>query len=521
MPRSPSSSTPPRASATPTEPITMDEINEVLTASAAKGARRPRRARPHPRHLPGPRPRDHRDPRDHRMSRLRIENACHVARSTTTDTDPHPTRPSRSTTASSPRSPPRPDGARRRRGRRPTVDARGKLLMPGLVNLHTHLPMTLLRGLAENVDLQGFLSTRLGGRGEPSWTRTTVELGATLGALESRSSAAARPSSTCTSTTRPPTAAPWPRAAGTSSGRSSSTAPGPTASPGRSASPTCAPGPALLDRDRRPRRSPSRRCRTPPTRAPPRASPRSSPCCARSSPTTGRPGLLTTHVSENPAENAGMHQRYERPRPGCSPGRLGRARPAARRRARRAPQRARPRSCSPPGGQRVGHCPGSNLKLASGALPWEVGARQRRSGRDRHRRMLELQRPRHVAGDAPGRTARPPDERPPRRRERHRGAACRDHRGCPGHGARRRDRVGRGGKAGRPRAPRPRCTAPDAGPRRRAALLVFAAGRGDVTDVLVDGASWSATGAAPASAPTTCSPAPAARRRRQSCGGGP
>ena len=29
--------------------------------------------------------------------------------------------------------------------------------MPGLVNLHTHLPMTLLRGLAENVDLQGFL----------------------------------------------------------------------------------------------------------------------------------------------------------------------------------------------------------------------------------------------------------------------------------------------------------------------------------------------------------------------------
>jgi len=33
------------------------------------------------------------------------------------------------------------------------IDARGKLLMPGLVNLHTHLPMTLLRGLAENLDL--------------------------------------------------------------------------------------------------------------------------------------------------------------------------------------------------------------------------------------------------------------------------------------------------------------------------------------------------------------------------------
>ncbi|QIM22467.1 hypothetical protein G7075_17225 [Phycicoccus sp. HDW14] len=38
------------------------------------------------------------------------------------------------------------------------LDGRGRLLMPGLVNLHTHLPMTLLRGLAEDVDLQGFLT---------------------------------------------------------------------------------------------------------------------------------------------------------------------------------------------------------------------------------------------------------------------------------------------------------------------------------------------------------------------------
>ena len=35
------------------------------------------------------------------------------------------------------------------------IDARGRLVMPGLVNLHTHLPMTLLRGLAEDVDLDG------------------------------------------------------------------------------------------------------------------------------------------------------------------------------------------------------------------------------------------------------------------------------------------------------------------------------------------------------------------------------
>lgn len=32
-----------------------------------------------------------------------------------------------------------------------------RLVMPGLVNLHTHLAMTLLRGVAEDVDLQGFL----------------------------------------------------------------------------------------------------------------------------------------------------------------------------------------------------------------------------------------------------------------------------------------------------------------------------------------------------------------------------
>ena len=37
------------------------------------------------------------------------------------------------------------------------IDATGLLVMPGLINTHTHLPMTLLRGIAEDVDLQGFL----------------------------------------------------------------------------------------------------------------------------------------------------------------------------------------------------------------------------------------------------------------------------------------------------------------------------------------------------------------------------
>lgn len=64
------------------------------------------------------------------------------------------------------------------------IDGRGRLALPGLVNLHTHLPMTLLRGLAEDVDLQGFLRIVWAAEGavmDPD----TVRLGATLGALES------------------------------------------------------------------------------------------------------------------------------------------------------------------------------------------------------------------------------------------------------------------------------------------------------------------------------------------------
>ncbi|WP_404386080.1 amidohydrolase [Knoellia locipacati] len=64
------------------------------------------------------------------------------------------------------------------------VDCRRRLALPGLVNLHTHLPMTLLRGIAEGVDLQGFLQRVWAAEGavmDPA----TVELGAALGALES------------------------------------------------------------------------------------------------------------------------------------------------------------------------------------------------------------------------------------------------------------------------------------------------------------------------------------------------
>lgn len=41
---------------------------------------------------------------------------------------------------------------------RETINGRGKLLMPGLVNTHTHLPMVLLRGLADDLPLMDWLN---------------------------------------------------------------------------------------------------------------------------------------------------------------------------------------------------------------------------------------------------------------------------------------------------------------------------------------------------------------------------
>ena len=38
------------------------------------------------------------------------------------------------------------------------VDGAGKILMPGLVNCHTHLPMTVLRGYGGGCDLQTWLN---------------------------------------------------------------------------------------------------------------------------------------------------------------------------------------------------------------------------------------------------------------------------------------------------------------------------------------------------------------------------
>src|SRR5713226_1093149 len=38
------------------------------------------------------------------------------------------------------------------------IDARGKLILPGFINGHTHVPMTLLRGLRDDVTLEEWLT---------------------------------------------------------------------------------------------------------------------------------------------------------------------------------------------------------------------------------------------------------------------------------------------------------------------------------------------------------------------------
>jgi 5-methylthioadenosine/S-adenosylhomocysteine deaminase len=41
---------------------------------------------------------------------------------------------------------------------RQTIDARGKVVIPGLINTHTHVPMSLYRGIADDLDLQEWLT---------------------------------------------------------------------------------------------------------------------------------------------------------------------------------------------------------------------------------------------------------------------------------------------------------------------------------------------------------------------------
>jgi 5-methylthioadenosine/S-adenosylhomocysteine deaminase len=63
------------------------------------------------------------------------------------------------------------------------LDASGFLLMPGLVNAHTHSPMTLFRGLADDVDLHVFLHERVWPR-EVVLTPDDIYAGSVLAGIE-------------------------------------------------------------------------------------------------------------------------------------------------------------------------------------------------------------------------------------------------------------------------------------------------------------------------------------------------
>ena len=63
------------------------------------------------------------------------------------------------------------------------IDARGKVVSPAFINLHTHSPMGLFRGLADDLPLMDWLQNHIWPR-EAKLTREYTKVGAYLGALE-------------------------------------------------------------------------------------------------------------------------------------------------------------------------------------------------------------------------------------------------------------------------------------------------------------------------------------------------
>ena len=63
------------------------------------------------------------------------------------------------------------------------LDGTGQVLLPGLVNLHTHLPMTLLRGYGDDLRLEAWLQTRIW-PAEERIDAAAMKAGAELGLLE-------------------------------------------------------------------------------------------------------------------------------------------------------------------------------------------------------------------------------------------------------------------------------------------------------------------------------------------------
>ena len=67
---------------------------------------------------------------------------------------------------------------------RETIDATGKTIVPGLINGHTHIPMTLFRGLADDLDLNEWLTKFIFPAEAKNVTEEFVRVGTRLGLAE-------------------------------------------------------------------------------------------------------------------------------------------------------------------------------------------------------------------------------------------------------------------------------------------------------------------------------------------------
>jgi 5-methylthioadenosine/S-adenosylhomocysteine deaminase len=72
----------------------------------------------------------------------------------------------------------------RRFAARETIDAAGRVVMPGLVNGHTHVPMSLFRGIADDLDLNEWLTKFIFPAEAKNVTEEFVRAGARLGLVE-------------------------------------------------------------------------------------------------------------------------------------------------------------------------------------------------------------------------------------------------------------------------------------------------------------------------------------------------
>src|SRR6266446_6624238 len=67
---------------------------------------------------------------------------------------------------------------------RQVINATGKVVVPGLINGHTHVPMTLFRGLADDLDLQEWLNKYIFPAEAKNVTEEFVRVGTRLGLAE-------------------------------------------------------------------------------------------------------------------------------------------------------------------------------------------------------------------------------------------------------------------------------------------------------------------------------------------------